>query len=129
MREGGTVDTEADRSFAVRRPPRIVLVAFLGATSCSLLGIRPVPERRSETSPLACRSWAWPVVDTVLSFGVFDFNEAVGNSCFDAEGSCPHKDKTLGYVVGSVFAASVLYGVIANSLCQTHLPPSPTEDK
>ena len=41
----------------------------------------------------------------------------------------PPKDKTLGYVVGSVFAASALYGVIANSLCQTHLPPSPTEDK
>jgi hypothetical protein len=107
----------------------LAMIAWLGSSSCSLLWIRPAPESDSRNSPPDCRSYVWPFLDLVLTGAVFSLNGFEGYCSAEAGSYCTPRDKTLGYVVGSMFAASFVYGMVANTVCHKQLarPPNQTD--
>jgi hypothetical protein len=114
----------------VNRLSAAALVALLGTTSCSVIQVRLTPKSDSPTDPPACRSWGWPVADAVLSLATFGLNgwaasisESTNgyNGCESNRALCRHADRSPGYVIGSVFAASALYGLIVNGVCESRL--------
>lgn len=102
---------------------------LLATTACSAVIVRPVPASDEGTGYRYCHSWGWPAADAGAAVGIAVLTAslqalAAGGAAYSdgCELNCARSSNvTPEYAAAALFAASALYGLIANKYCSDSL--------